>query len=310
MQNIDYQFVVHPYHNSDAAKVAEFFLDSSQKDKTIIPVTEESWRTFASLPSNSAGKDFAVVEVDDKVVALLSSRRRDNNKDKIRHFRIIVHPNFRQRGIGKALLKHVVNQDNEEDVILQCTCPEEWTAQASFLTNNGFTRVHRELSMDKFPMSSITISPIENYTIRDYDSSTDNISLTRLHNQAYADSFGFSAIDEDEFVGQSQLPGCRIRVIEHDDNPIGFCQTLLENEQIACIESIVVSKKYRRRGLGRTLLIDAISYLSDSQIKQITLKVDRDNEAALQLYSSVGFKESGCIHTYRRMKTSSTQVKL
>jgi ribosomal protein S18 acetylase RimI-like enzyme len=310
MQNIDCQFVVHPYHNSNAAKVAEFFLDSSQNDKTIIPVTEESWRTFASLPSNSAGKDFAVVEVDDKVVALLSSRRRDNNKDKIRHFRIIVHPNFRQRGIGKALLNHVVNQDNEEDVILQSTCPEEWTAKASFLTNSGFTRVHRELSMDKFQMSSIAISPIENYTIKDHDSSIDNISLARLHNEAYADSFGFSAINQDEFVGQSQLPGCRIRILKHDNNSIGFCQTLLEDEQTACIESLVVSRKYRRHGLGRTLLVDAISYLLDSQIKQITLKVDRDNEPALQLYRSVGFKESGCIHTYRRMRILSTPVKL
>lgn len=298
------RFIIYPYRD-DAARVAEFFLSSHQEDKTIVPVTKDTWHAFVSLPSNFGGKDFAVAEIDDKIVGLLSSKRRDNDDNKVRHFRVIVHPRFRRCGIGKALLERVISQDEGDDVVLQSTCPEEWIAEAEFLTHNGFTRIHRELSMHRLPQQPIPILSLpKGYTIRNYTEAADDPTLACLHNNAYANSFGFTPVSEAEFAGQRAFPDCRIRILEHNRIAVGFCQTVLvlEEERTGRVENLVVSPNYHRRGLGRALLIDAIRYLLESQLTRIELFVDADNQPAVQLYQTTGFQQTGCSHTYCRMR--------
>jgi mycothiol synthase len=298
------KFTICPYRN-DAARVAEFFLSSHQEDKTIVPVTENTWQAFVSLPSNFGGKDFAVAEVDDLIVALLSSKRRDNQNNKVRHFRIIVHPHFRQCGIGKALLERVISQDDGDDVVLQSTCPEEWVAEAEFLTHNGFTRVHQELSMHRSVRQPVpTLSLPKGDNIRNYAGASDDSILACLHNSAYSNSFGFTPVNEAEFAGQRAFPGCRIRILEHNRIAVGFCQTVLvlEEERTGRIENLVVSPNYLRRGFGRALLIDAVRYLFGNRLTYIELFVDADNQPAVQLYKTAGFEQTGCTHTYCRMR--------
>ena len=72
-----------------------------------------------------------------------------------------------------------------------------------------------------------------------------------------------------------------------DDKYVGFLiyQLLYENAEVI---DIFVLEKYRNRGIGTLLLKEM---MKDSNIKNITLEVKKDNKYAIMLYNSLGFKE-------------------
>ncbi len=57
------------------------------------------------------------------------------------------------------------------------------------------------------------------------------------------------------------------------------------------VVDLVVDAEYRRQGLATALMTTAIGIASASGIRQITLEVRRDNEAANKLYEQFGFVE-------------------
>ncbi|MDQ0206657.1 GNAT family N-acetyltransferase [Alkalicoccobacillus murimartini] len=66
------------------------------------------------------------------------------------------------------------------------------------------------------------------------------------------------------------------------------------------IEYIAVSEKYRKEGVGKTLLLKAIDQLfSYPEIEEITICVGGENEAAIALYRSVGFVEKYQLLSYK-----------
>lgn len=62
-------------------------------------------------------------------------------------------------------------------------------------------------------------------------------------------------------------------------------------EQVGVIEDLFVKESYRKLGLGRYLLSAGLSHLQSVGLKQAQLEVVTDNDSALNLYCSVGFKE-------------------
>ena len=67
---------------------------------------------------------------------------------------------------------------------------------------------------------------------------------------------------------------------------------------IACLEpgcrghiiSIGVLPEYRRRGIGRALLCEALRALRGACAEKVYLEVREDNDVAIRLYTSTGFK--------------------
>lgn len=58
------------------------------------------------------------------------------------------------------------------------------------------------------------------------------------------------------------------------------------------IDSLAVAPQHRGKGLGRSLLLEAVKQAQIAGLRA-TLLVDPDNPPALRLYSSVGFKDEG-----------------
>jgi ribosomal protein S18 acetylase RimI-like enzyme len=60
------------------------------------------------------------------------------------------------------------------------------------------------------------------------------------------------------------------------------------------VRSMYVAPSHRGKGLGRQLLQEAMSFASSMNgLRQITLSVTADNEAAVALYESAGFRVFG-----------------
>jgi len=67
---------------------------------------------------------------------------------------------------------------------------------------------------------------------------------------------------------------------------------------------IIVLKEYRRKGLGTLLMETALERAESLGIKLVTLEVYASNEAALGLYTSMGFREFGRLPGGIRQGTS------
>lgn len=65
--------------------------------------------------------------------------------------------------------------------------------------------------------------------------------------------------------------------------------------KVAILEDMVIDKDFRRKGLGKELLQEAIAFAQKRGCLRLTLLTDYDNEAAIRFYQSAGFSLSKMI---------------
>jgi mycothiol synthase len=290
------------YAESDVPAVAAFFTAAHRIDHTIQQVSETSWRYFASLPFNRDARDFMVVEQDGEIVAILTSTilEEPGRADAIRHFRIVVHPEYRKRGIGTALLG-VVERDREgaEARIIQCNCPDSWEPGMRFLERHGFTAVEIDFQMER-PDGEIPVAgPPEGITLRPYAGACDHADWARIHNDAYSDLISFAHRDAESIGAFAGEQGFGLWLAGEAGETVGFCHFNHEGESDGVIESLAVLHRARGRGIGRALITAAMHTLRDRGRHTISLNVLSDNAPALALYRSLGFEVTGRTSRYR-----------
>jgi len=64
---------------------------------------------------------------------------------------------------------------------------------------------------------------------------------------------------------------------------------LVLTHPVSVLASLAVAPTYRRHGLGKRLLVDAINHAERSRAAWLSLEVDRSNEPARRLYRREGF---------------------
>ncbi|AWX54507.1 GNAT family N-acetyltransferase [Brevibacillus brevis] len=63
-----------------------------------------------------------------------------------------------------------------------------------------------------------------------------------------------------------------------------------QEEKVGVVEDVFVQEPWRKRGLAKFLLTQALGYLKSHELKSAYLMVETTNETALSLYKSVGFE--------------------
>ncbi len=74
--------------------------------------------------------------------------------------------------------------------------------------------------------------------------------------------------------------------------PAGFILYRITDEE-AEILSVGVAPDYRRKGVGRQLLEEALRHVYREGVRDIHLEVEDSNQAAIALYRDAEFRESG-----------------
>lgn len=83
-----------------------------------------------------------------------------------------------------------------------------------------------------------------------------------------------------------------VAVIESDEEKAGYAEMRMVAGE-AQIYNIVIDRAFRGRGLGEMLLRHLIERAEEIGCGIITLEVRGGNEAAMELYHKLGFKEVG-----------------
>lgn len=122
---------------------------------------------------------------------------------------------------------------------------------------------------------------------------------------------------EAEFESLLVQPGVNVLLADYRSRigrrqPAGFILYRLIGEE-AEILSVAVMPDYRRRGIGRQLLEEALRHVYREGARDIHLEVEESNLPAIALYREVEFRESGRrsgYYTQGREKPGSALVML
>ena len=215
----------------------------------------------------------------------------------VRHFRIVVHPEHRRRGIGAALLDVVRGQDPPGTAVLQSNCEEGWEAGRGFLETRGFSVSRRELDMarDGDPPEPVPLPP--GCRIRaSGGQGPDEAAWIRLDHEGYVDDPNAQWMDAADTALLRSDPGFRLWLAEDAAGPLGLCHAVRDEGGGGWIHSLVVAERARRRGLGRALTVAALRELQGGRTN---LGVRADNDGAIALYRSLQFEPTGEVTTWR-----------
>jgi ribosomal protein S18 acetylase RimI-like enzyme len=195
----------------------------------------------------------------------------------------MVDPGHRQRGIGAELLRTAAGRLAERglDRTLLVT-PRTSPAGAAFAAAHGGTPDHSEhyLVLEGTPEPG---DRQRNVLVR--DATDDDVPVLR---RLLAAAFEEEEDSDDDIVEMMRAPETKQLAFERDGAVVG-CLRLAGDIERTGIFGFVVDPALQGQGIGRAVLQRVCAQLRSDGVREVTLEVEVDNDAALGLYTSVGF---------------------
>ena len=253
-------------------------------------------------------RDVLVAEADGRMIAF----SRTNNVERSGGGRTyghrgFVHPGFRRRGLGRAMLRR-----NEAHLrTLAAADPpgakafDSWTLEGeagagALLRSEGYLPVRHFFDMVRPDLEGIPVTPLPpGLEIRPVRAE-DVRRVFEADNEAFRDHWGHREETEEDMAAFMAIPDTdtSLWVVAWDgDEVAGLALSTIyaaDNEafgrQRGWVDSLAVRRPWRRRGLGRALLGESLRSLRGRGMTSAALGVDTENlSGALGLYESVGF---------------------
>lgn len=220
---------------------------------------------------------------------------------------IVVAPSSRGNGIGNQLVAKIKELSGTK---LRLWSHGDLPGAKNLAEKNGLTHSRTVIQMRRSLTDPIPEIDSE-FQIRSFLPGIDNQPWLALNNRAFKDhpeQSNWSARDLEIRTKESWFDPSGFLIAEVDKDMAGFCWTKIhgghthkhsENEAehdhdpIGEIYIMGVDPNYLGRGIGRAVTIAGLKHLRYQGIFSAMLYVDADNQAALKLYKSLGFKEWG-----------------
>ena len=213
----------------------------------------------------------------------------------------MIHPLHRKKGIATKLIGRAIRHaEAAESKVAQVNVPEINLPARNLASRLGFKFIRHfyELKLD---LNNIRLPDFEpsGYIIRRLGHNEAD-KLTHIQNHAFADSWGFNPNTPEEIAYRINTSSCspeNIMMAYLKNYPIGYCWTriMLEDNPAAGrmkgeIHMLGVDPAYRKKGIGRNVLLAGLADLKSKGVTIVELTADGEEPAALGLYESVGFE--------------------
>lgn len=219
-----------------------------------------------------------------------------------------VHPAWRRRGLGRALLRInerrlreiAAGRDDPGGRVFGSWIDDLQRGAVQMLEAEGYHPVRYFFAMRRASLTDLPDAPLpDGLEIRPVRPE-DHRAIYDADVEAFLDHWGARERTEEDFVAMFAAPYTDTslwRVAWDDDQVAGSVMPTIwrtENERLgihrAWLEHISVRRPWRRRGLARALIVSALEGLRDVGIEDAMLGVDAENPTgALGLYESLGF---------------------
>lgn len=123
------------------------------------------------------------------------------------------------------------------------------------------------------------------------------------HARTLAEESGAAATNRQEFVQAVMLhleDPSTDSLLTMKDGAAAALVSVLTVGEMGCIAELFVAEKFRRQGIGRTMMSRALEICARSLFKHVFVGVGADNAAAQALYRACGFRKIGEFISYRR----------
>ena len=204
------------------------------------------------------------------------------------------------------LVNRAVAQAKSARLNVAHVCVPQGSGRGKILKQAGFSAVRTYLDMlwtlDELPEVALPL----NYSVRSFEPG-DTALLTSIQNDAFTGSWGFCPNTEEQIEYRTCMPNTSkagILFLFDEDRPAGYCWTFKvpsDNGMRGMIGMIGVVPGYRGKGVSRHILQAGMKYLCSIGMTEICLEVDGNNDPAVRLYKSTGFKTMGERYWFERV---------
>jgi mycothiol synthase len=213
----------------------------------------------------------------------------------------LVHPRHRRKGIATALFDRAVRHAQAAGSGRVQICIAENNQGARELLAGLKLRFIRyffgyRLDLNAGPLPEIRTN---NFVFRSLRPGEED-KLTAIQNLAFADTWGFSPNTRDEIFYRIHSSTCTpedVIMVYREHTPIAYCWTRIFREKPEAggagsgeIHMLGVDPDFRRRSIGKKVLLAGLSHLKHRGVALVELTADSEMPAALALYESVGFE--------------------
>jgi ribosomal protein S18 acetylase RimI-like enzyme len=121
-------------------------------------------------------------------------------------------------------------------------------------------------------------------------------TLARVFNEVFSDTKDpYASITEEDL---RNLPSERILIAESAGEIVGFLMCgikTIEGEEVGVIGYLGVLNKYRRKGIGTSLAIEAGRYFLENKLRKVIAEVYFLNKESYKFMQGFGFQEAAVI---------------
>jgi mycothiol synthase len=221
-----------------------------------------------------------------------------------------VHPDWRYQGLEEQIIAWAearllkAAQGLNLPVQMDLGCYDSQTELIDLSQRQGFSPTRYFFRMTRSLAEPIP-EPVlpEGFTVRTVDANQDAEAWVEMFNQSFVDHWDHRDLTLKEFHHFCSLSFYRAELnlvaIAPDGTLAAFCESTIHPEdnlrsgrQEGWVGVLGTRRGFRRRGLGRAMLLAGLQVLKDAGMETAILGVDADNPSgALGLYQSVGFRQ-------------------
>lgn len=211
---------------------------------------------------------------------------------------LVVHPAYRRRGIGTALLRAAAELASPLDLWAHGDLP----AARALARAVGATPVRELLVLATDPATPRARAPLPNgITLRGSVPGADDEAWLALNAQAFAHHPEQGRLTGEDLKARQAEPwfeAAGLLLAERDGRLVGSCWTKVVGDE-GELYVVAVHPQEQGRGLGRALTDAGLAHLAARGLHRVVLYVDGDNAAALRTYTGAGFTRDAVHVAYR-----------
>jgi mycothiol synthase len=207
-----------------------------------------------------------------------------------------VHPQYRRRGVGAALLAALLDRvrgplwvwaHGEHPAALRLI--ERGLAQRAGLAGRRALLQLRRGLADPLPVRPLP----EGMALRVFVPGEDEAAVVAVNSRAFAWHPEQSRLDTSELMVLETQPWFDpkgfLLAVDPADRLLGFHWTKMHPDGLGEVYVLAVDPDAQGTGLGSALTVAGLAYLCDRGALEAMLYVDADNAAALRAYQKLGF---------------------